>query len=513
MHEYSTLAAVDLGSNSFHLQVARVEERQLYLLDNLKEMVQLAAGLSETQTLDEASQIRALACLERFGERLRGLPQHAVRVVGTNSLRVARNTADFLQKAENALGFPIEIIAGYEEARLIFLGVAHSLPPSSDALLVVDIGGGSTELIIGSQLKSSKLESLPIGCISHSQDFFPDGKITKSSLKQAELAARSEIQAASTEFSSAYWQKAYGSSGTARALAHIITLNGYNNSDNVETITRTGLEKLREFLLKTGDLSKLAIPGLNPSRRIIIAGGFAIMNAIFTELKIERMEIANGALRQGVLYDMLGRFHKEDMREISTQEFMQRYRVDPQQAARIESLAVLFGRQLLANYPDQEKTEDALKLLSWAARLHEIGISVAHTSYHKHAAYILNNADIPGFSRMEQFQLSQLVLSHRGSLIKTRDFLSQPVNLARAIALRIAAIFYRSRAHVELPDMTLSMNSKYCTCTLHIPLTWLESHPLTGTLLNSEIKAWAKIDVDLRIEDLTGNHRVKLSAI
>ncbi|CAD85656.1 MULTISPECIES: exopolyphosphatase [Nitrosomonas] len=510
MHEYSTLAAVDLGSNSFHLQVARIAEKQLYLLDSLKEMVQLAAGLSDDQILDEASQNRALACLERFGQRLRGFPHHAVRVVGTNSLRVARNAADFLRKAENALGFPIEIIAGHEEARLIYLGVVHSLPISDNHLLVVDIGGGSTELIIGNRLKSNKLESLPVGCINHSLHFFPDGKITKGSLKQAELAARTEIQAIAAEFSSSHWQKAYGSSGTARALAHILTLNGYNNGNNEEVITLAGLEKLREFLLKTGDIKKLEITGLNPARKAIIAGGFAIMSAVFTELNIDHMAIATGALREGVLYDMLGRFHKEDTREISVQEFMQRYRVDPVQAARIESLAVTLGKQLLADHPDTEKVEDALKLLSWAARLHEIGISVAHTGYHKHSAYILDNADIPGFSKMEQSQLSQLVLSHHGSLVKTRDFLSQPVNFARSIALRIATIFYRSRTHINLPDMTLSMNGK--RCTLLIPQAWLERNPLTGTLLNNETETWAKVDIDFRIENRVDGRRTKSGA-
>lgn len=501
MHEYSTLAAVDLGSNSFHLQVARVAERQLYLLDNLKEMVQLAAGLSSDLVLDEASQDRALACLERFGQRLRGFPHHAVRVVGTNSLRVARNAADFLGKAENALGFPIEIIAGHEEARLIYLGVVHSLPSSDNHLLVVDIGGGSTELIIGSRLKSSKLESLPIGCINHSQHFFPDGKITKGTLKHAELAARSEIQAVAAEFSSSHWQKAYGSSGTARALAHILTLNGYNDGNSEEIITLAGMEKLREFLLKTGDVSKLEIAGLNPARKAIIAGGFAIMSAVFTELNIDRMAIATGALREGVLHDMLGRFHKEDTREISVQEFMQRYRVDPVQAARIESLALMLAKQLLASHPDKEMAEDALKLLSWAARLHEIGISVAHTGYHKHSAYILDNADIPGFSRMEQSQLSQLVLSHCGSLAKNRDFLGQPVNLARSIALRIATIFYRSRTHITLPEMALSIHKKHCT--LFIPHAWLERNPLTDTLLNNEMDAWAKVDIGFHIENLS----------
>lgn len=510
MHEYSTLAAVDLGSNSFHLQVARIAEKQLYLLDNLKEMVQLAAGLSDNQILDEASQDRALACLERFGQRLRGFPRHAVRVVGTNSLRVAKNAADFLRRAENVLGFPIEIIAGYEEARLIYLGVVHSLPTPDNHLLVVDIGGGSTELIIGNQLKSNKLESLPVGCINHSLNFFPDGKITKGSLKQAELAARTEIQASATEFSSSHWQKAYGSSGTARALAHILTLNGYNNGNSEEVITPAGLEKLREFLLKTGNVKKLEIAGLNPARKAIIAGGFAIMSAIFTELNIDRMAIATGALREGVLYDMLGRFHKEDTREVSAQEFMLRYRVDPVQAARIESLAAMLGKQLLADHPDTEKVEDALKLLSWAARLHEIGISVAHTGYHKHSAYILDNADIPGFSRMEQSQLSQLVLSHHGSLAKTRDFLSHPVNLACSIALRIAAIFYRSRTHINLPDMTLSMNGKHCT--LLIPQAWLERNPLTGMLLNNETGAWAKVDINFRIENQADNRHTRSGA-
>lgn len=505
MHEYSTLAAVDLGSNSFHLQVARVAERQLYLLDNLKEMVQLAAGLSEDQFLDETSQGRALACLERFGQRLRGFPHHAVRVVGTNSLRVARNAADFLRKAENALGFPIEIIAGHEEARLIYLGVAHSVPASDNNLLVVDIGGGSTELIIGNRLESSKLESLPIGCISHSQHFFSDGKITKGSLKRAELAARTEIQAVAARFSSLNWQKAYGSSGTARALAYILARNGYNDGSNEEIITLAGLEKLRDLLLRIGDIRKLEIEGLNPSRRAIIAGGFAIMSAVFTELNMDRMAIASGALREGVLYDMLGRFHKEDTREVSVQEFMQRYRIDPVQATRIESLSMMLGKQLLAGNPDKEKVENALKVLSWAARLHEIGISVAHTSYHKHSAYILENADIPGFSRMEQFQLSQLVLSHYGALAKAREFISQPVNLARSMALRIATIFYRSRTHIDLPDMALSVNGK--RYTLQLPQVWLERNPLTDTLLNNETGVWAKVDVDFRIENLPEGHQ------
>lgn len=504
MHEYSTLAAIDLGSNSFHLQVARVVDKQLYPLDSLKEMVQLAAGMSEDKLLHEASQQRALACLERFGERVRGLSPHAVRVVGTNSLRVARNAAEFLEKAEQALGFPIEVIAGQEEARLIYLGVAHSLPASDDNRLVIDIGGGSTEFIIGNRLTSGKLESLYMGCINYSQRFFPDGKISKGAMKRAEFAARTEIQAISADFSTELWQEAYGASGTARALARILSVNQFNDNDEPDVITLTGMDRLREHLIKSGDIRNFGLAGLPSDREKVMVGGFAIMAAAFTELKIVRMTVTTGALREGVLYDLLGRFHQEDMREVSVQQFMQRYRIDSAQASRIESLAITLGRQLLANYPDEEAAEDALKILSWAARLHEIGICVSHASFHKHSAYILNNADIPGFSRMEQLQLSQLALAVRGSLVKVRDFIGNPVNLVRVMVLRLAAVFYHSRTNIELPNMRIVIEGK--KCRLFIPQQWLEYYPLTETLLANESEAWAKINIDFRIENCSSKH-------
>ncbi|SDY52516.1 exopolyphosphatase [Nitrosomonas sp. Nm58] len=498
MREYSTLAAVDLGSNSFHLQVSRVVGKQLYPLDSLKEMVRLAAGLTIDKKLDEACQVRALDCLKRFSERLRGFPTHAVRVVGTNSLRVAKNASDFLVKAETVLGFPIEIIAGHEEARLIYLGVAHSLPASDNNRLIIDIGGGSTEFIIGTRLEPNKLESLYMGCVSHSLLFFPDGKITKGAMKRAELAAQTEIQSITTEFSADQWQEVYGSSGTARALGRILKLNNYGDRNKTEGITLEGLEKFREYLLKVGDIRKIVIAGLHPDRTPVIAGGFAIMYAAFKALGIQRMRLTTGALRQGVLYDMLGRFHNEDMREVSVQQFMQRYRVDPAQAARIESLALVLGKQLLANYPDEEIAEDALRLLSWAAHLHEVGISVAHSGYHKHSAYILGNADIPGFSKMEQMHLSQLVLVHQGSLTKVSEFLTNPINLAQSIALRLATIFYRSRTSIELPSMKIQAdNGAY---ELFISQTWLERNPLTETLLRAEIDAWAALKIHFCIQ-------------
>lgn len=487
MLEYSTLAAVDLGSNSFRLQVARVVGKQIYPLDSLREMVRLAAGLGPDKRLDEESQARGLDCLKRFGERLRGFSPHAVRAVATNTLRVARNGSAFLKKAEAAIGFPIEVIGGHEEARLIYLGVAHGLPASSNARLVIDIGGGSTEFIIGHRLKPVKMESLYMGCVGFSLQFFPDGRITKRALRQAELAARSEIQTIAAEFASPHWQDAFGSSGTARALGDIIKLNNLAAGSETGDITREGLENFREYLLGVGDIRKVEIAGLRTDRVPVIPGGFAIMSAAFAELGIATMSQAMGALRQGVLYDLLGRFHNQDMREVTVRQFMQRYRVDAAQARRVESLALALGSQLLAGLP--EETKELLQILSWAARLHEVGISVAHSGYHKHSAYILANADMPGFSRMEQERLSLLALGHRGNISRAEGCSGEPWTVALLFALRMATLFHRSRMDVDLPPLDVDMeNRKF---ELRIPCGWLARNPLTDNALTEEIKQWA----------------------
>ncbi len=506
MLEYATLAAVDLGSNSFRLQVARVVGKQIYPLDSLREMVRLAAGLTADKRLDEDSQARALDCLKRFGERLRGFPPHSVRAVGTNSLRVARNASAFLKKAEAAIGFPIEIISGHEEARLIYLGVAHSLPASSDNRLVMDIGGGSTEFIIGSRLKPAKLESLYMGCVSYSLRFFPDGKITKGAMRRAELAAGSEVQAIAAKFSSSHWRAAFGSSGTARALGEIIKLNNLDDGGGKGDITLVGLENFRDYLLKAGDIRKLEIAGLRTDRTPVIPGGFAIMSAAFAELGIRSMSQAMGALRQGVLYDLLGRFHNQDMRDVTVKQFMQRYRVDAAQAGRVESLALLLGKQLLTDYPDG--ADEMLQILSWAARLHEVGISVAHSGYHKHSAYILGNADMPGFSKMEQERLSVLALAHRGSVGKAREFVVEATDFALLFALRLATLFHRSRGDIKLPQLEARLgNAEY---ELIIEPGWLEHNPLTDTALSAEMEEWTALGFNFRIQDsLEGNKTCK----
>ncbi len=482
------LAAVDLGSNSFRLQVARVEGDQLYMLDSLREPVRLAAGLTDDRQLAPDAQQRALACLQRFGERLRGLPRRAVRAVGTNSLRVARNAAEFLQQAEAALGFPIEVIAGREEARLIYLGVAQALPQSNARRIVMDIGGGSTEFIIGQGREPIRLESLYMGCVSYSQRFFPDGRIAKASLREAELAARSELQSIASEFSAGQWDQALGSSGTARALCDVLEQNGYSGSG----ITRDGLEQLRAQLLKAGDVDSLGLQGLKPERIPVLPGGLAIMYAAFCELGIGEMQPASGALREGVLYDLLGRFHDHDMREVTVQQFMRRYHVDERQAERVARLSAWLAGQFLGLPPD----DDSMRLLHWTARLHEIGISVAHSGYHKHTAYILAHADMPGFSRKEQDRLSLLALAHRGGLEKMRGLLASADQIALAMALRLAVLFRRSRRDGEIPIA----RGQFAGGKFRLTLSpgWLAQNPLTDTALREEGKQWKALDIGLQ---------------
>jgi len=491
MREYSTVAAVDLGSNSFRLQVARVVEDQLYPLDSLKDTVRLAAGLTADKYLDDDACARALASLNRFGERLRGLPRDAVRAVGTNTFRVARNSAQFLQQAEAALGFPIEIIAGREEARLIYLGVARGLPASSEKRLVVDIGGGSTEFIIGAGLKPQQMESLYMGCVSYSQRFFPDGRIGKNALQQAELAARIEVQSIASEFHSHHWRQALGSSGTAKALADILQMNGYSE----EGITPEGLARLRAAMIKAGDCNKLQLAGLRPDRVPVLGGGFSIMAAVFAELGIARMSVADGALREGVLYDLLGRFHHHDMRETTVRQFMRRYHVDPVQAGHVGQLGIDLMRQLAKSMPVELET--GLQRLSWASRLHEIGLSIAHSGFHKHSAYIIEHADMPGFSKKEQAQLSRLVLAQRGSLAKAAQLSPDNEAWAQILALRLAVLFYRSRADFELPEIRLGWNG--AGFELALSKEWLARNPLTETALAAETKEWKSTGLRLTL--------------
>lgn len=488
VHEY--VAAVDLGSNSFRLQVGRIVGNQIYPLDGLKEPVRLAAGLMADKRLDNESQQRALTALALFGERLRGFAPDAVRAVATNTLRVAKNGPAFIEQAEARLGFPIEVIAGREEARLIYLGVVHTLPDSRVRHLVIDIGGGSTEFIIGQNIRPQLLESLYMGCVSYSLRYFPQGCITKQGMKEAELAARRELQLIVHAYRAAGWDEAVGSSGSAKAIRDLLEANGYAAG----SITRNGLERLRSQLIRVGDVSRTKLIGMRPDRVPVIAGGVAIMSAVFKEFGLEEMTFSEGALRLGVLYDLLGRYHHEDLREATVKQFMQRYEVDSRQAQRVRQTALQLYRQLRPQ-DDIEETP-AAQFLGWAACLYEIGISVAHASYHKHSAYILANADMPGFSKRDQTLLAQLVLAHRGKIERVQQRGEAPAWLL-IFCLRLAALLHRARDDTPVPRIDVRAHAR--GFELHVDREWLEGAPLTEVALAEEAQQWANVGIDFRV--------------
>jgi exopolyphosphatase/guanosine-5'-triphosphate,3'-diphosphate pyrophosphatase len=490
---HELIAAIDLGSNSFRLQVGRVVGNLVYPLDSLKESVRLAAGLTPEKVLDGASRLRALDALSRFGERLRGFEPSAVRAVATNTLRVAKNAGQFLPEAEAALGFPIEVIAGREEARLIYLGVAHSLANPRAQQLVVDIGGGSTEFIIGRHFKPLQLESLYMGCVGFSLRYFPGGRVDKRGMKDAELAARKELQTIVQPYRATGWEEAVGSSGTAKALVDLLEENGLSASG----ITRDGLDELRTLLVRAGDVNRLQLHGLRADRIPVLPGGLAIMSAVFKEFDLEHMAFSEGALRLGVLYDLVGRYHHEDLREATVEDFMRRYEVDPLQADRVVRTALDLATQIVPDIAMADDDTDA-RTLMWAARLHEVGVSLAHSSYHKHSAYILANADMPGFSRRDQARLSRLVLAHRGKLERVQPVVTDPRDWQLIFALRLAALLHRARDDGAEPPIRASLTSR--GFQLQIDSDWLLVSPLTAAALDEEARQWAGIGFELRMK-------------
>jgi exopolyphosphatase / guanosine-5'-triphosphate,3'-diphosphate pyrophosphatase len=492
MNQFATIAAVDLGSNSFRLQVARVEDDHIYPLDSLKETVRLAAGLDDDKSLSDDAQERALNSLKRFGERLRGMPVDSVRAVGTNTLRVAKNSDGFLRKAEKALGFPIEVVAGHEEARLIYLGVAHGLPLRRDRRLVVDIGGGSTECIIGRGFQPVRVESLYMGCVNFSQRFFADGKITAKTFREAEIAAETELETIVHDFTPDDWKDAIGSSGTARAIAEVLESANVSNNG----ITPKGMAWVKDKLLSTGDTRKLEFAGLREDRKPVFAGGFAIMSAVFKQLRIESMHTTECGLRDGVLWDMLGRIQHRDVRETTVKQFMRRYHVDHQQAMRVEKLSNNLFTQIASQHDDPEHV---FQDLAWAARLHEVGISIAYPSFHKHSAYVLGNADMPGFSKMEQTRLARWVLGCRGSLTKVAPLIENFSDWLPVLALRLAVLLHRARMVTRLGAVNLEFSGK--EFSLGIDAAWLERNPLTSAAIEAEVKIWKSVNLKLEFEN------------
>ncbi len=477
------LAAVDLGSNSFHMMIARVRSGQLEVIDRLKERVQMAAGFDNANNLTEEAMTRGVHCLERFGQRLRDLDSVDVRAVGTNTLRKAKNSAEFLDRAEAALGHPIDVISGHEEARIVYLGVAHSLSDDTGRRLVIDIGGGSTEFIIGERFEPRRVQSVHIGCVSHTLRFFPDGKLRREAFREATTAARVEFATFEREYRRTGWVSAVGSSGTVTAIDDLLRANGWGS----DGITRAGLRQLREHLIDVGRVSKLVLPGLSPERKHVLAAGLAILQGAFKSLKIDRMSVSTGAMREGLLYDTIGRNTHEDVRVRTIESLVERYAVDQRHSNGVESTALRCLDQVAApwalHHPDHRW------MLSWACRLHEIGLSLSYSGYHKHGAYIVANSDMAGFSQGAQDQLAALIECHRRRIKpaiveRLRDLTDGEAGVRLAALLRLAVTLNRSRNPQPLPPFHITAAGQ--AIELNFGPGWLDKRPLTRADLANE---------------------------
>jgi exopolyphosphatase/guanosine-5'-triphosphate,3'-diphosphate pyrophosphatase len=474
------LAAVDLGSNSFHMVVARLQHGQLVILDRLREMVRLGAGLSDSGRLDDEAMARALRCLERFGQRLRAMRADSVRVVGTNALRRAKRKRWFLERARAALGHPIEIISGLEEARLIYSGVVHTSPMSPDKRLVIDIGGGSTELVIGEGFNPLLLESMSVGCVGLSA--FDDGRISEKRFERARTTVRLELEPVQEAYRKLGWAQAFGSSGTVRVIGDV--LRRINPEE--PRITLANLMMLTERVIAAGHVDEMDLPEVDAERAPVFPAGLAILLEIVESLNIDRVRVAEGAMREGLLYDLMGRFTDEDARVRSVRAMERRYHVDAGQADRVEATAVA----LLAQVESEWGLEDPLaeSVLRWAARLHESGLDIAHSKYHRHSAYLLEHADMPGFPREEQQLLAALVGGHRRqfSFEALADLVPPWDRHAEFLIplLRLAVVLHRGRSPQPLPEVRLSVKGR--SLVLELPQRWMKEHPLTLEDLEQE---------------------------
>lgn len=489
----STVAALDLGSNSFHLVVAHYENGEITIIDRLREMVRLGAGLDKNNILSLEAKARALACLARFGQRLKELPRDSVRVVATNALRQAQHCADFLDAAEDLLGHPIEIIAGREEARLIYFGVANGVAADDNSRIVFDIGGGSTEIILGKGFNPIQRESIEIGCVSLSRKFFSKGKITRKRFKKAELHAELALQPIVKSYLEHGWITAIGCSGTIKAIRAIVQAQGWSD----QGITRESVNQLKEHIIQLGDINNFTLPGLSEDRIPVLPGGLAVLSALFDLFQLSQLNVSDMALREGVLYDLIGRREHEDVREASVEALSQRWNVDQSQALRVEQICCQLFDQVEKDL--SLKSGNARRYLGWAARLHEIGLSISHSRYHKHGAYIVANADLAGFSRREQKLISALVLGHRrklsseifSDLPRSLELIARPL----CLLLRIAVLFCRGRTSAKSPLAAIDFRPG--RVSLEFESGWLEAHPLTQTDLEQEQEQWKALGIEL----------------
>ena len=491
-----TVAAVDLGSNSFHMLIVRAEQGQRRVLDRIKESVRLAGGLGADGRIDEQTQQRALDCLARFGQRLAQFDEARVRVVGTNTLRQARSAGEFIARAEAALGHPIEIIYGVEEARLIYAGVAEDLDAGDTQRLVVDIGGGSTELVVGRGTEVRRAESVALGAVTHTTRFFADGRLDKATWKAAVTEARLALEPLAYDYRELGWSTAIGASGSVKSIARAVGADAPG-----ALITNQALAKLARRLCKAGSVDKLGPDGVSTERRAIFAGGLAVLTGIFESLGVEGMQVSDKALREGVISDLLGRLSAHDARDDGVDDAAHRFVIDREHGRRVAETAARLWR---SGHPDNELPDgmaEAARVLRWSAMLHEIGLAVAHRAYHKHGEYLLNNADIRGFSQMDQHLLATIVRLHRGrlrtELIDTLPRTWQARTRDIVLALRMAVILHRGRNPATRPPVTLAHEDS--TLTVSIDAEWLTERPLTRADLEGESARLAKAGLKLEL--------------
>jgi len=488
------LAALDLGSNSFHMVVARYVLGQLRVVDRLRETVRLAEGLDGAGGLRADVLARALDCLSRFGQRIRNLPAHCVRVVATNTVRQLRDPRAFLQPAEAALGHPIEIVSGREEARLVYLGVAHAMPPSGKRRLVIDIGGGSTEFIIGEGYEPLERESLQMGCVASTRRFFENGRLSRKRWKEALTEVSAEFQQFVRAYRDLGWVDTMGSSGTIKSVGEICSAMKLSRG----AITDGALSELCEALLAFERIDDIDLPGLSDDRRPVIAGGLLVLQAAFNELGLKRMQPSKSALREGVLQDMLGRASDRDPRDGSVEAMMQRYGAEREQAVQVERTALALFDQCAASWG---LDGDERRMIAWAARVHEIGLAVAHSQHHLHGAYLIENSDIAGFSRPEQQMLAALVrCQRRGIPMGIIDALPERLaatTLRCALLLRLAVLLHRSHDRDDTPVVRFTAEGN--EMRLRLPQGWLADHPLTREDLDGEREELAEIGYTLAV--------------
>jgi exopolyphosphatase/guanosine-5'-triphosphate,3'-diphosphate pyrophosphatase len=483
------LAAVDVGSNSFRLEIGRADGSHIERRGYWKEIVRLAAGMDGSNRLSKKAIENACECLARMNERLRGMNGPQVRAVGTQTLRQAVNADRFLLDAQHALGFPIEIISGREEARLVFEGCMHSLAPSEKRRLVVDIGGASSEVIVGRTFEADQAESFKIGCLNVTLKFFPDGVIDRPSLRRAQVACEAEFEEAQSFFGRSRWDEAYGTSGTIGAISLVLRQQGWTDG----TITTAGLTRLRQALLAAGDLHRVRFDGIKAERAEVLAGGLAVLSAIFETFGLQELRTAKGGMRLGVLYDLLGRRERHDVRDASADRWQSRFGVDRAQAERVAQTSLNLFRAVMP-----AAGEESIKRLLMASQLHEVGFAVSHGDYHKHSAYLIEHGDLPGFSTSDQKSIAELVLGQRGNLRKVSALLEQPERSAALLALRLAVILHHARRDVVFEHWTLRFNR---SIELALDRTWLEQYPLTRHLLEEEVEQWQRVGVRFAIRE------------